>query len=320
MRLKKWLKENVFYIYDWKKEIKKERKYEISNEKEAYLKKWYYHKTGLKLDLNNPKTFTDKQQYLKIYGVTPIKTYCTDKYLVRNFVKNTIGDKYLIPNIKINGKDFFKNANEISYDDLPNSFVIQCNHGAHMTHIVKNKKKLSRFQYYLLQKKINKELKINYAYCHGYEMHYRDIEPCIFVTKYLSDGQDLPDYKFFYFNGKLEYFSVDSNRFKNHKRTIYDNSLRIAPFQCEKYDPIDFKLNQSDVIKMIKISNELASYFDFVRVDLYCINGNIYFGELTFSSASGIALLTPNDSNKKMSSYIDLNKIGVSQNNPYEKI
>ena len=320
MKLIKWLKENIFYIEIWKKEIRRELKFERTNKKEEYLKCWYYKKTGLKLDLDNPKTFTEKQQVLKLQNDNYIKTYCTDKYLVRSFIKNTIGEDFLIPIIKNNGKEYFYNAMEINFEELPNSFVIQCNHGAHMTHIVRSKDKLGKKGFFKLQKKLNKELQINYAYCHGYEMQYKNIKPCIFITQYLANSNDLPDYKFFCFNGDMKYFSVDTNRFNNHKRTIFNKNYEMTYFQCPEYKMIDMKLDVNVLDKMQKITSELSLYFDFVRVDLYAVGEKIYFGELTFSSASGIAILNPYESNLDMAKYIDFSKIWKATKNPYEKI
>lgn len=320
MKVIKWLKENVFYIRNWKREIKKEIKYEKKGKKLEYLKKWYFKKTGLILNIENPTTFTEKQQVIKLNNDTKIKTFCTDKYLVRSFIERVIGADYLIPIVSINGKDKFTNAFEIGFDDLPNSFVIQCNHGAHMTHVVKDKKKLGKKGFRKLQKRLNRELKVNYAYCHGYEMQYKNIQPCIFITEFISSSGDLPDYKFFCFNGEMKYFSIDTDRFNNHKRTIYDAEYQIAEFQCPQYEMVDIKIESELLDRMKMIVYSLADYFDFVRVDLYAAGDKIYFGELTFSSASGIAILTPENSNLNMSNYIDLTKMGKAKKNFYEEI
>lgn len=320
MNFIKKLKENVLYINIWKKEIKKEKKFESKGKMIEYLSSWYKSKTGDDLDLVNPKTFTEKQQWLKVYDSTPEKTWCADKYMVRSFIKNTIGEEYLVPIISIKGREVFYNAYDIPFESLPNSFVIQCNHGAHMTHVVKDKHKLGKRGYKKIQKKLNAELKINYAYCHGYELQYRDIKPCIFLTEYIKENTEISDYKYFYFNGEMKYFSVDQTRFSNHRRAIFDSKLNETYFQCLKYKPIDFTIDKMKCERMIELSNKLADYFDYVRVDLYSVGDKIYFSELTFSSASGIAILDPITSNMDMSSFININKIGGKTEAVYEKI
>ena len=320
MKFIKKLKENVLYINIWKKEIRKEKLFESNGKMVDYLCKWYKSKTGCDLDLSNPTTFTEKQQWLKLYDSTPEKTWCADKYLVRTFIKNTIGEEYLVPIVSINDREVFYNAYDIPFEALPNSFVIQCNHGAHMTHVVKDKQILGKRGYKRIQRKLNAELKINYAYCHGYELQYRDIKPCIFITEYIKDNTEISDYKYFYFNGEMKYFSVDQTRFSNHRRTIFDSNMNETYFQCLKYSPIDFEIDKKKCELMIVLSHKLAEYFDYVRVDLYSVGEKIYFSELTFSSASGIAILEPKSSNIDMASFIDVNRIGVKTEAVYEKI
>lgn len=303
MRIFNYLKDHLFYLIEWKLEMNKEIRYEKNGKRDYYLKKWYKRNTGEPLDLENPITFTEKQQWLKIFSTTKKKTACADKYRVREYVKEIIGEEYLIPIITINGIDCFKNPYDISFDLLPQSFVIQCNHGAHMTHIVKNKSKVN---FRLIQLMLSLELRINYAYCHGYELQYKDIEPCIFITDYMDEINGLPDYKFFYFYGKMQYFSVDQDRFNNHKRTIFDSNYNVYEYQCSNYPAIDFQVDMELCMKMEKIARKLAKDFDHVRVDFYYYNGQIYFGELTFTSASGIKKLHPSEANYLMSDLIDI--------------
>lgn len=139
----KYLKDNLFYLFEWKLEMNKEIRYEKKGKRDYYLKKWYERNTSESLDLEKPRTFTEKQQWLKINSATKKKTMCADKYKVREFVKKTIGDEYLIPIIPLNGINSFKNPYDIKFNLLPQSFVVQCNHGAHMTHIVKVNRSLN---------------------------------------------------------------------------------------------------------------------------------------------------------------------------------
>lgn len=307
-KLWNYIRGNFLYLLEWKIEIRKECRYEKKGLYEYYLKKWYKRKTGEKLNLEYPQTFTEKQQWLKINSVTKLKTMCADKYRVREYVKRSIGEEYLIPTIPLRQQEYFKNAYEICYEELPQTFVIQCNHGAHMTHIVKDKSALPKWKYRILQKRLNEELKINYAYCHGYELQYRDIPPCIFLTAYLESAQDIPDYKFFFFYGKMEFFFVDQDRFGVHKRTVFDSSYELAKFQFDKYPRIEFKIDREVCQRMVQLAQKLAAPFDCVRVDLYCYQGRIYFGELTFSSTSGVKIMKPAEMNYELGKLIVIGK------------
>ena len=308
MNVFKILKDKYFYINFWKCESILEKFFYKKNKTENYLKWWYKRKTGLTLNLENPVLFTEKQQWLKLYGHNNLNKYC-DKYSARKYIEEKIGNQYLVDLITIDNKKYYKNANEIDFDSLPNSFVIQCNHGAHMTHIIRDKSKLSKYQIMLLKRKLNKELKVNYAFCQGYELQYKDIDPCIFITKYISFNNDLPDFKFFYFNGKMEFFSIDQDRFKKHKRTIFDSSLEKAKFQCNNYEECDLIIDKDKVKEMIKIGNIIAKDFNYVRVDFYLADDKIYFSELTFTSASGIALFSPFEYNYELGNLINISNL-----------
>ena len=167
------------------------------------------------LNLDNPVTFNEKIQWLKLYNSIPIKTRLADKYLVREYVKNKIGKEYLIPLLGVYDK-----FEEINFGMLPDKFVIKCNHGSGYNIIVKDKSKLNLKD---IQTKINNWMNINYPFVYGMELHYRDIEPKIIIEEFMDDGTgDLKDYKITCFNGKPELIWVDSDRFTNHKRNLYD--------------------------------------------------------------------------------------------------
>lgn len=283
-----------------------ENRYFKKGEFEKGLKKWYKFKIGETLNLDNPIKLTEKQQWLKIHGVTPKIVMCTDKFLVRKYVSDKIGSKYLIPIINIDGIESFYDANDIDFNKLPNSFVIQCNHGSGMTIVIKDKKSLNEKNIKKIKKKFNKWLKINYSFGNGYEMVYRNIKPCIFITKFLENEGDLPDYKYMCFNGEPKYVWVDKNRFKDHRRTLFNLDWTKADFNINTYKNIpDFNppINSNEMLKLVKI---LSKDFIFVRVDLYNIKGKIYFGELTFSSESGASVPSPEKYNEILGDLLKL--------------
>lgn len=288
-------------------ESRKEKKAYDDGKMEEYLIKWYKKRTGQILDLKHPKTYTEKQQWLKLYACNDMKIRCTDKWLVRDFIKDTIGEEYLIPIITNNGKSTFKNSFEIDFQQLPEQFVIQCNHGSGMTYIVKSKSILGEKGFRKIQRKLNKYLKINYAFRGGFEMVYNNIEPLIFITKYLTIGDDLPDYKFMCFNSKPCYVWVDTGRFLEHKRTVFDLNFSPTDFKLHTYPPVD-SIKKPNVFKeMLEITTKLATFFDdYVRIDFYLVENNIYFGELTFSSGSGTELPKPDEANVMLGELLKL--------------
>jgi hypothetical protein len=155
---------------------------------EAKLKKWWKKKMKSPINFDNPKTFNEKIQWLKLYDSTPIKILLSDKYKVRDYIAKKIGKEYL--NTLYGVYDTFE---DINFNILPNKFVIKCNHGSGYNIIVKDKSKLNLK---VIKEKLDKWMNENFALAYGLELHYRDIKPKIIIEKYLDDGTgDLRDYK-----------------------------------------------------------------------------------------------------------------------------
>lgn len=278
----------------------KERWIYLRGDPEAYLQKWYQNRTGEALDLSCPKTFTAKQQWLKLYGRSEMKTRCTDKWQARAYVAEKLGSGVLVPVIRNNGKETFENAFEIDYGQLPDRFVIQCNHASGMTYVVKDKQQLGPGGFRKLQRKLNRCLKKNYAFGNGLELVYHDIKPLIFITKCLTAGDDLPDYKVMCFQGEPQFFWVDSGRFAEHRRNVYNLDFTEAPFKI-RYPRGDGIGKPPALDQMIAYARVLAEDFsDCVRVDFYYAEDQIWFGELTFSSSSGIERPDPPEWDEKL--------------------
>ena len=308
-KIKTFLKKSDFYfrIRDsiFFKEMKKEKKIERKrglNGMIEYTNKWYKAQTGKELHLDNPHTLTEKQQWIKFYDQNPLKVKCTDKYLVRKYISEKIGSQYLVPLITINGNDVFFDANEIDFNLLPNQFVISCNHGSSMTIVVSNKSKLSKRKIKGIKKKLNRWLKIEPAYIGAYDFVYKDIKPCIMITKFLenSNKTEICDYKFMAFNGEVKYMWVDSDRFHGHKRNIFNLDLTKAPFVINNYESVENPIIPSNYNDMLKLAKILAKDFLFVRVDFYNVNNKIYFGELTFNSEGGVESFSPKEYDLKI--------------------
>ena len=221
-----------------------------------------------------------------------------DKYKVREFVADTIGEKYLIKLL-----DVYKSVEEIKYEMLPNQFVIKGTHGCGYNIIVKDKNEINKSE---INKKMKKWLREDYSK-HSKEMQYKYIEPRLICEEYLEDSSgELIDYKFYCFNGKVEFIQVISERKTNMSQDFYDlewNKIDIRDGVKSSNITIErpFKLEE-----MIFIAERLSSKFLFVRVDLYYVNDNIYFGELTFTPRGGMIRFKPLEEDIRLANLIEL--------------
>lgn len=261
---------------------------------------------GLKMDFENPVDFTQKQQWLNLYDRDPRKSLYTDKYEVRKHIKETIGEEYLVPLISINGVDCFNKVKEIDFNKLPNSFVIKCTHGSHMNIIVQDKKSLTKKDVSKIKRQLNKWLKTDYSFVSGLELQYHYIKPRMIIEEYIAEDNDLPDYKFFCFSGELKFMWVDTTRFVEHKRTVFDLVFNKAPFDFDVVPNVDNPKKPIHFEKMKELSLKLCEDFKFVRVDFYESKGKLYFGELTFSSHAGLMPPRPIEYNKILGEYIKI--------------
>lgn len=254
----------------------------------TYIKIKYRLTMEKKLNLNNPLTLNEKIQWLKLYDRKEEYTKLVDKYEVRNYIKETIGEEYLIPLLGV-----YDRFEDIDFDKLPNSFVLKPTHTSGDIYICKNK---ADIDYKYLKKLVNKWLKRRYYWLHR-EWPYKNIKPRIICEQYMVDesGIELKDYKFFCFHGKVKCLFVGSGRMSESgvKADYYDPEWNPLPF--ERTHPKSGKSfpKPKELDKMIEVAEKLASNFIFVRVDLYLVNGQVYFGELTFHPASGYGKFEP---------------------------
>lgn len=234
------------------------------------------------LNLEKPELFTEKQQWLKIYDSSFLKTYCTDKITVHDYVKDKLGKDICIPIIKT-----YDNPDEINLNELPNQFVIKCNHGCKMNIIVKDKSKLN---FASVKQTLNKWLNTDYSLHNACELHYRNIPHKILIEEYKENQghSDLTDYKFYCFNGNPIFCQVITDRHSGERMSNYDMEWKYRP----EYDWVMYK-SLSDLPKpkhydlMIEYARKLSADFKLVRVDFYEVNDEVYLGELTFTPYSG---------------------------------
>lgn len=275
---------------------------------------------GETMDFANPKTFTQKQQWLNLYDDNIKKSLLTDKYEVRSFIKEKIGDEYLVPLIHIDGKDVFDSVKEINFDKLPNKFVIKCTHGSHMNVIVSDKSKLSKSDKRKILKQLAMWLKTDYTFVVGLELQYHQIKPRMIIEEYIAIDNDLPDYKFFCFSGEPKFMWVDTNRFSGHKRTVFDLDFNKEKFSFDFLDDVGDITKPTNFNKMIDLAKELSDKsIPLVRVDFYEANGKLYFGEMTFSSHAGLVPPRPIEYNKILGDLITLDLSRRDNNFKYRK-
>lgn len=252
-----------------------------------YLKMKYKYMFGKDLDLKNPKTFNEKLQWLKLYDRNPEYTKLVDKYEVKKYVSQIIGEKYIIPTLGI-----YNSFDEIDFDKLPNQFVMKCTHDSGSTIICKDKK---TFNIAEAKEKINKFLKTNY-YLSGREWPYKNVKPRILIEKYMenTDGTSIYDYKFYCFNGKTDYVMLCTERETGNPKFFFldKNGILMEDFTKDgKRYGENLKVKNIDNLgEMLKIAEKLSQGIKFLRVDLYNVNGNIYFSEFTFYPSSGFDL------------------------------
>lgn len=268
--------------YYYSKFFLKESKYP------KFLSKMYKKRTGDELNWGKIVTYNEKIQWAKLNDVTPIKVQLSDKLLVRSWIEEKIGKEYLIPLL-----GSWEKFEDIDFDKLPNQFVLKTNNGSGTNLIVKNKKELNKKE---AKRKFDKWMKINFAYL-GFEMQYKEIKPMIIAESYIEDKQgNLNDYKFLCFEGKVNYCWVDLNRFSDHRRNVYNTKWELQPWRQHYYENTDYQVNKPDGFdEMLQVASKLCSDFSHVRVDLYNVDGKIYFGEMTFTNGSGFEKIYPKE-------------------------
>lgn len=263
---------------------------------------WYYEQTGSHLDLQHPKTFNEIIQWTKLYDFDSEKCKLVDKYLVRNRIKGKIGKEYLVPLYGV-----WDRAEDIDFDKLPQSFVLKCNHGCGYNIIVKDK---TSEDFTSIRKKLNDWLHEDFAFKNGFELQYSQIRRRIIAEEYIENAdEDLYDYKVFCFNGKAKYIMFLSNRKKGLKMQIYDLDWNLQPFvySFERNETVIEK--PDNLSELIECAEKLAEGFLQVRVDFYRLNdGSWKFGEMTFTSASGVAKWDPPEYDEILGEMIQLNK------------
>ena len=268
-----------------------------------FLKIKFRLEMGQKLDLENPKTFNEKLQWLKMYNRKPEYTTMVDKYAVKEYVANIIGKEYIIPTLGV-----WNCVNEIEWDALPNQFVLKTTHGGGGGGVVICKDK-STFDKEKAKKTLQKSLDSD-IYWNYREWPYKDVPKRIIAEQFMSNnGKDLEDYKIHSFNGEPKFILVCSNR--------YGKGAMIDDFYTPEWELMDVRRPghpksekaskaPEQLELMLELSRTLSKEIPFLRTDFYIIDNKIYFGELTFFPASGMSKFEPQDWDYKFGEWLVL--------------
>lgn len=258
---------------------------------------------GYELDWKNPKTFNEKLQWLKLYDRKPEYTTMVDKYRVKQWVADRIGEQYVIPTLAI-----YSNVDEIDLEKLPDQFVLKCNHDSGSVVVCRDK---SSFDLIAAKNKLANALKKNF-YWEAREWPYKDVDRCIFAEQCIIRGeesQDLADYKFFCFDGVVKALYVATERNNSSEETRFDffdidfNHLSVTNGHpnAESVPPRPKRFDE-----MIRLSQILSRGLPHVRCDFYNNGDELFFGEMTFYHWGGMVKFNPSSFDLKMGEWIRL--------------
>lgn len=277
----------------------------IKNDK-LYLSLRYYVSFGKRINWDNPTTYNEKQQWLKLNDRRPVYTIMADKYLVKDYVAKIIGEQYIIPTIGV-----WDRPEDIDWGQLPDKFAMKCNHNSGTGMIICNDK--SKINIKKAVKDLRKGLREDYSLPNR-EWPYRDIPRKIIAEQFMVDDLygELRDYKFFCFDGEVKFLFIATDRSKGDHAVcfdFFDVNFNHLPFTHGH--PNAKVLPQKPVLfeEMLKIASTLSKGIPSVRVDLYEINGKVYFGEMTFTHWGGFMPFTPPEWDTIIGDYIKLPKV-----------
>lgn len=269
---------------------------------EAYIKRVFKYSLGYELDLEHPKTYNEKLNWLKLHDRRPLYTRIVDKYEVKGYVAEKIGEQYVVPVIA----GPWDSADEIDFDALPERFVLKCTHDSGGVVICRDK---AAFDREAAKAKLARALGRNF-YWSNREWPYKNVKPRVFAERYLEDESGgLRDYKVMCFNGVPRLIQVHNGRFSHHTQDYYDTDWNRLPFEqgipmsAQPDDRPDF------LDELLSLSALLSASFPHVRVDFFHADGQLYVGELTLYDSSGFERFEPPSYDRMLGDLIDLGKV-----------
>ena len=266
-----------------------------------WIRLQFRRKFGRWPNLKNPRTFSEKIQWLKLHDRNPLYSKLVDKYEVKRIVAKKIGEEYIIPTLGV-----WDEFDDIDFEKLPRQFVLKCTHDSGGLVVVKDKLKMD---VKTARKVINRCLKMNYYWALR-EWPYKNVKPRIIAEQYMEDesGYELKDYKVFCFNGTPRALFIATDRGKHEtKFDFFDADLNHLPMKQHYPNNPNIKIPDPEgVKKMFELAKILTKEFKHCRADFYDVNGKIYFGELTFSHFSGMQPMEPMEWDEKFGSWLNL--------------
>lgn len=267
---------------------------------ELYIKICYRAAFGKWPNLDNPTTFNEKLNWLKLHDHKPIYTKMVDKYEAKKYVADIIGDEYIIPTLGV-----WEHFEDIDFEKLPNQFVLKCTHDSGGVVICQDK---NTFDKLAAQKIIEKSLKREFYYV-AREWPYKNVRPRIIAEEYMVDESqhELKDYKVFNFNGEPKIIQVDYDRFLKHRRDLYN--VKWEKLEClfmYETKPNHEVIRPHKLTEMLNVARKLAEGHPFIRTDFYSIGDKIYFGEMTFYPEAGFGIWSPRDMDEEIGEWLEI--------------
>lgn len=270
---------------------------------DEFLRRKFRAVFGRELDLQNPKTFNEKLQWLKLYNRIPEQTIMVDKYRVRDYIAQTLGDEYLIPLLGV-----WDDPDEIDFDTLPDRFVLKCNHNSGLGMCICHDK--AKLDIGKVRKELRRGLNEDYYIRHR-EWPYKNVPRKIICEQYMEDesGTGLRDYKVHCFHGEPKFILVCSERFSKEglKEDFYDVDWNLLDLKRPNHPNSCSGIQKPHQLEeMLRCAKKLAKNFPFARIDFYIIHSRIYFGEITFFPASGFEKFVPEQWDMTLGEWISL--------------
>lgn len=277
---------------------------------EYILKKMFKEKIGHKLNLDNPTTFNEKLQWLKLHDHNPLYTTMVDKYAVKKYIAEKIGEKYIIPTFGV-----WEHFDEIGFNKLPDKFVLKCTHDSGSVVVINDKSKADMYE---VKKKLEFGLKHNYYYS-CFEWPYKDVPPKIIAEKFMENHDNssgnlsgLVDYKFYCFQGVPKFLYISQGLGGDHKlakMNFLDLNWKRTSFQrpdFAEFSEQELPVCPSKFELMLEFAEIFSRNIPFLRVDMYFIDGEIYISELTFYPGAGFTPFYPYIWEEKIGNWIEL--------------
>lgn len=265
-----------------------------------YIKIQWLNECGYKLDLKKPQTFNEKIQWLKLYDRNPLYTTLVDKYRVKAWVADRIGSEHIVPILAT-----YESVDDINLDTLPNQFVLKCNHDSGGVAVCRNR---DSFDWTAAKTLLTSHLEKNH-YNYAKEWAYKNVKPLVFAEKYIEDssGEDaLMDYKWFCFNGVPQIMYMCRERGGHPSTAFFDMEYKHLPFTMANPIAKELPPKPAEFDSMRNFASILSKDIPHVRVDFYVVNGQIYFGEMTFYDSAGYGPFNPPEWNRTIGDMLHL--------------